>query len=190
MRILDVGPGSRKYPGSVGIDINSKERPEILHDLNSYPWPIEDSEYDIVHCSHCLEHLDNPKRALEEMYRVAKPGGRLIIALPHFSSRMAWTDIEHKQAFSTNLFRRFTGRFAEMSPDKMRFEVMKIRFRWQPEIAKETAPAWLLRILPAVNLVNDIITGLANTNVEFCERIWCYLVGGMGEVRFEAKVIK
>ena len=189
-KILDIGAGPWKYPGSLTIDINKKFQPDILHDLNVHPWPVNDSEFDVVHSSHCIEHLDDPEKAISEMYRVAKPGGLLILTVPHFSSRLAWTDIEHKRAFSINVLRNYTGKFAERGNSNMRFEIRKIMFRWQPKINVSTAPSWLLRTLPIFNLLNDIISGLANTNVEFCERIWCYLAGGMGEVKFYARVLK
>jgi SAM-dependent methyltransferase len=35
----------------------------------------EDKYFDIVHCANALDHCVDPKRALEEMYRVCKPGG-------------------------------------------------------------------------------------------------------------------
>lgn len=37
MKILDVGGGFYKYPGSESIDANPLTEPEILHNLNVYP---------------------------------------------------------------------------------------------------------------------------------------------------------
>jgi hypothetical protein len=48
MMILDVGAGFFKYPGSVSIDGSKKCGPDILHDLNTYPWPVADNTFDMV----------------------------------------------------------------------------------------------------------------------------------------------
>ncbi len=190
MKILDVGGGYHKYPGSESIDANPLTKPDILHDLNIYPWPIKDNEYDMVYTSHVLEHLDDPKKAIEEIWRITKSDGKVIIKVPHFSSRLAWTDIEHKRAFSINMLRTFEKQYDSLIPRKVRFSVEKIRLRWQPRIDKELLPAYVRKYVPIINFVNSIITFLANLNVDLCERIWCYYVGGMGEVEFHAKVVK
>ena len=43
---------------------------------------VKDETFDFVHSSHCLEHLIDPKVALENWFRVLKPGGTLIMLLP------------------------------------------------------------------------------------------------------------
>lgn len=43
---------------------------------------IADQSYDFILSSHCLEHVANPLRALQEWRRVVRSGGFLIILLP------------------------------------------------------------------------------------------------------------
>ena len=38
-----------------------------------------DNEFDLVFSNSVLEHVKNPKKALQEMYRVIKPGGKLLV---------------------------------------------------------------------------------------------------------------
>lgn len=45
--------------------------------------PFGDGEFDFIQCMEVLEHLHHPERALAEFYRVARPGARLIISVPH-----------------------------------------------------------------------------------------------------------
>lgn len=45
---------------------------------------ITNDSYDIVICSHILEHVANPNKALSELKRVLKPGGFAIIMVPLF----------------------------------------------------------------------------------------------------------
>lgn len=43
---------------------------------------IKDSEFDFVHSSHCLEHLNNPRASLVNWLRVIKPGGFVVCTVP------------------------------------------------------------------------------------------------------------
>ena len=42
----------------------------------------EDNTFDLIYCSHVLEHVPDDKKAMEELYRVLKPGGNAIIQVP------------------------------------------------------------------------------------------------------------
>jgi SAM-dependent methyltransferase len=43
---------------------------------------IADESYDFVYCSHSLEHMDDPAKALAKWWRILKLGGFLIISVP------------------------------------------------------------------------------------------------------------
>lgn len=44
--------------------------------------PFENESYDIVFCNHVLEHIEDDKKAMSELYRVLKPGGLGIFQIP------------------------------------------------------------------------------------------------------------
>ena len=48
-----------------------------------------DSHFDAVVVWHVLEHVRDPRRTLETLRRIAKPGARLVVAVPNFSSPQA-----------------------------------------------------------------------------------------------------
>jgi SAM-dependent methyltransferase len=84
-----------KYIKGKGIDIGCGAIPfhssAIGYDLiinSSYNadgnFPYEDSYFDYVHSSHCLEHLNNPEKAIQEWWRVLKTFGYFIILVPDF----------------------------------------------------------------------------------------------------------
>ncbi len=58
--------------------------------------PFKDQNFDIVHCSHLIEHLGFPDitNALDEIVRVTKPNGYIIIRSPLMHPDFYW-DIDH-----------------------------------------------------------------------------------------------
>ena len=43
---------------------------------------LPDESYDVVVCNHVLEHVDDFRKALKEMYRILRPGGTFICSFP------------------------------------------------------------------------------------------------------------
>jgi SAM-dependent methyltransferase len=52
--------------------------------------PIPSSSYECLVASHCLEHVANPLRALEEWKRCLVNGGLLLLVLPHKDGTFDW----------------------------------------------------------------------------------------------------
>lgn len=44
--------------------------------------PYEDNYFDLIYCSHILEHVPDDRKAISELYRVLKPGGTALILVP------------------------------------------------------------------------------------------------------------
>ncbi|WP_179348103.1 class I SAM-dependent methyltransferase [Winogradskyella pacifica] len=44
--------------------------------------PFEDNSYDVILCNHVLEHIPDDTKAMQELYRVMKPGGYGIFQIP------------------------------------------------------------------------------------------------------------
>jgi SAM-dependent methyltransferase len=49
--------------------------------------PFEESSFDVVFCNHVLEHITDDTKAMQELYRVLKPGGMGIFQIPQDLSR-------------------------------------------------------------------------------------------------------
>lgn len=44
--------------------------------------PFGDNTYDFILCNHVLEHIPDDTKAMEEIYRILKPGGTAILQIP------------------------------------------------------------------------------------------------------------
>ncbi|NMH27488.1 class I SAM-dependent methyltransferase [Flavobacterium silvaticum] len=44
--------------------------------------PFEDNAYDVILCNHVLEHIPDDTKAMQELYRILKPGGMGILQIP------------------------------------------------------------------------------------------------------------
>ncbi len=93
---IDPNPGSQgagKYDTDFtsGMKIMKAEAEEL---------PFEDCFFDVVFCSHVLEHVADEKKSLEEMKRVLKPNGILIIGMP--TAAMAFINLITDLLFTTH----------------------------------------------------------------------------------------
>jgi SAM-dependent methyltransferase len=115
--VIDIGCGDRKYPNSIGLDIAAFDGVDIVADVE-HGLPFRDASVDGVHASHVLEHFDDLVGAMEEIWRVCRPGARVYITVPHASSSFqAWRDPTHRRALTLDTF----SYFDRASPEGSRF---------------------------------------------------------------------
>ena len=88
-RILDIGCGRKKYPGSVGIDMSAAGQADVICDWEKI-LPFRDSSFDQVRLVHIIEEVDNIFRVLSEVHRVAKPGAHVTIITPHYTDHASY----------------------------------------------------------------------------------------------------
>lgn len=105
--ILDLGCGNKKMKGAIGIDINARTDADIVHDLNKTPYPFDRSTFDEIYADNVLEHLDNVMNIMEEVHRISKPQGIIVIKVPYFRSRYAYIDPTHRHYFTVDSFSYF-----------------------------------------------------------------------------------
>lgn len=123
-KLLDVGCGSGVFGGLLlargmytevhGLDISDEavvrasERglKAQAFDLNAGPLPYPDALFDAVTCLAVIEHVLDPRRLVDEVARVLKPGGVLLLDTPNLRyGKHLWTLVVR-------------GRFPETSGDE------------------------------------------------------------------------
>lgn len=93
LRILHVAPDFglylwlRRQPAVdyVATDIDAARYRHIAGirsaDLTAAPFP--DDSFDVIICSHVLEHIPDDRAAFAELYRILRPGGRALLLTPY-----------------------------------------------------------------------------------------------------------
>ncbi len=86
---------AEELPGKIGI------RRRVIAEAGRLTEVPEDA-YDVLLASHVLEHLADPLTALREWRRVVRPGGHVLLIVPHrdgtFDHRRPVTTLEHLRA--------------------------------------------------------------------------------------------
>jgi SAM-dependent methyltransferase len=106
-RILDVGCGINKRPGSIGIDRNPASRADVLVDLDRFPYPFKDSSFDALQAVHVIEHVSDVIRTMEEFHRLVRPGGEVFVVTPHYTDFSSFCDPTHRWHLNSFSLRYF-----------------------------------------------------------------------------------
>ena len=95
---IDIGCGSRKREGFLGVDKINFEGVDHVCDLGVEQLPFQDDTVEEVYAAHFLEHLNSEQRVflLNEVYRVLKKGCYMTIICPYWASGRAYGDPTHQ----------------------------------------------------------------------------------------------
>ena len=107
MKILDVGCGINKRPGSLGIDRNPAAHPDVLVELDHPPYPFRDSTFDQLYATHVIEHVADVMKTMEEFHRLVRAGGEVWIATPHYTDFSSFCDPTHRWHLNSFSLRYF-----------------------------------------------------------------------------------
>jgi len=125
-RMLDVGCGTKAKAlllGDLVDEYVGLDHPKTPHGVDNadlvgtaYEIPAADADFDCVLCTAVLEHLEEPRRALDESFRVLKPGGYSLYTVPLF-----WPVHEAPRDFY-----RYTGFGVRHLFERAGFEVIEV----------------------------------------------------------------
>ena len=119
-------------PGSIGVDINPRNLPKArryasdaqLAQADIEALPLGAASFGAIIATEVLEHLPNPEVALAELWRVLKPGGKLLGTVPNdspiwklrfLSSSCPGEEPYHKNYRRAELRDLLAGRFGTFS---------------------------------------------------------------------------
>ncbi len=76
---------------------NSIKKHDIYSEIDNIP--VNDDAYDFILCTEVFEHIPEPIKAMKELVRICKPGGKILITAP-FSSGVHQEPYHYYSGFS------------------------------------------------------------------------------------------
>jgi predicted SAM-dependent methyltransferase len=179
MKKLDLGCGSSKKEGYLGLDSLSLPGVDIVHDLSVFPYPFADNEIDEVWMDQVLEHIPTPIKVVEELYRICKKGAKIHIGVPYFRSAYSAIDPTHVNFFGVFWFNYFdpSHKFQQKYQYSIaKFNIDKIEFDRESKGKK-------------VGFLRSKIINYAEKNLESYELRWSHLYP-LNSLTYHLSVIK
>lgn len=174
---IQLGSGmTAKLSNTMHLDINPDAKPDVVWDLNLFPYPFESNSFDVVTALSILEHLKDFIAVMGEIHRISKPSASVYILVPHFSSAAAFTDPTHCRHFGA----RSCDYFIEGSDIEKDYGYY-IPYRYR----------LVRRYIELMGLLNYVwpIRWFVNRFPAFWEEYFCYIIRGKG-VFWELEVVK
>ena len=101
---LNLGCGTDIKAGWVNLDSVALTGVNVVHDIEKSPLPFADGEFDEILCQDIIEHFNDYIPLLKELWRILQPGGKILIRVPHFTSKTNFIDPTHRRLFSASTF--------------------------------------------------------------------------------------
>jgi SAM-dependent methyltransferase len=110
--VLDAGAGDAPYKSllahtryeSADFEQVGKAYAKSTYVCDLSAIPVEDGRFEAILFNQVMEHLPEPKLAIRELYRLLKPGGRMIFTAPLFYE-------EHEQPYDFYRYTQFAVRY-------------------------------------------------------------------------------
>ena len=139
---LNLGCGKSSVDGYLGVDCIKTDIADVVHDLETYPWPFAENSAEKVLLVHTLEHIGDHIGFFNELYRVMQPKGRVLVVGPYYQSSGCWQDPTHKRAFNEKLFLYFSKKARESQGMGADFYPITCDFEVDGDFHYKLEPGW------------------------------------------------
>lgn len=185
---VNLGAGQYAREGWINVDWQKGSGVDIIHDLNTFPYPFADSSVDEVTIFHVLEHLDRPFFVMRELHRILRAGGLLHVKVPHFSR--GFTHAEHAHGFDVTFPTYFNPHYKTSGYYGYEFTCEKVELHWEVFFHLMPYMGYGSFTIGIMRALNAVFSFLANLSPGFCSRFWCFWVGGFNEIEFRFTAVK
>jgi SAM-dependent methyltransferase len=128
---LNLGCGRKKLAGFVNVDKSEAVAPDVLWDLDRFPYPLERGHFTEVRAFDVVEHLQDIPAFMDEVHALLAPGGTIEITTPHYSSPNSYNDPTHRFHFGLFAFDVFTRHELDYYA-KGRFDLVQRKLYFEP----------------------------------------------------------
>ena len=156
-RLLNLGCGLKPRDGYLNVDRAAAVNPDVIWDLDLFPYPLPPSHFRQIHAGDVVEHLESIPDFMAEVHRLLEKGGIIEITTPHFSCANSYTDPTHRHHLGYFSFDYFTPGNALNFYSGARFEIVERQIVFQQ------------------GFVNRFVTRLANRNPDTYERRFAWM---------------
>lgn len=113
---LDVGCGTNKQDGCIGMDIQKVSGVDVVHDHEKIPWPFAKETFTRVSLVHVMEHVKPwlHVKLVDEIWRVLKPNGLLLMVMPYPGTVGHWQDPTHIKPWNEHTPKYFDPEFPDL----------------------------------------------------------------------------
>lgn len=196
-KILDAGAGQQQYKkfcthlDYVSQDFGEYNPEELDSGLQREEWnygqldivsdiasiPCEDASFDVVMCTEVLEHVINPREAINEFSRLLRQDGLLILTAP-FCSLTHFAPYHFYSGFNTFFYKtELTANgfeILEMNPNGNYFEYLAQEINRLPKMSKQYCNINLIPSeIQTLNKINEILKTLSKKDTNSSELL-CY----------------
>jgi hypothetical protein len=170
MTKYNLGCGNNKLEDFINVDKEDFYKPDLIMDLEVFPWDIKTSSADKVVLIHVLEHLgkdpDDFLNVMKELYRITRPFGEIEITVPHPLSYNFIVDPTHVTRVTPETLNMFSKDFCDLViKNKMSnttfayvcnvdFEISNVSYVYNPQVVDYL----ISRNLIPKNLTQDVIS--------------------------------
>jgi SAM-dependent methyltransferase len=180
-RVLDIGCGTNKTPGAIGMDVNPRTDADVIHDLDDLPYPFVDDQFDEVIGRHVIEHVRDPMGVMCELHRITRNGGIVRLVTPHWTNPDFATDLTHRNHLNSYSFRNLTDERAVFP------FYTNVRFR------QRAARVTVLNLWKLAGLELLINLDHRFPSLRFIRKFWEQYLNAIArgkEIHFELEVVK
>ena len=149
---LNLGCGSKILDGYTNVDKYDYFKADLVHDLETFPYPFKDNSVEEIIISHVLEHIgQSPEiflKIIKEFYRVCRHNSLIKIIVPHPRHDDFLSDPTHVrpitilglQLFDKELNLEWEKKNAANSPlaliNNVDFKIVRVKYNLDDNYAK------------------------------------------------------
>lgn len=130
---IDLGCGTRKRLGYIGIDRIKLEGVDIVCDLDK-GLPLNDNSVDGVWSNFLFEHIQDTIFLFKEVYRICKKDAIVEFRVPYYQSVTQYKDPTHKAAIMPEMILYFTDNkwYGSDYGINTNFKILGIKYEYLP----------------------------------------------------------
>lgn len=127
MKKLNFGCGRDIRKGWTNVDGQKSKGVDKSFDFEKFPYPFKENTFDYVLIDNVLEHINNPRKVLEELWRICKKDAKIEIIVPYYNSYYAYADVTHVNFFNEIAMEQLIeGDTYSLNNEDKKFDIIKL----------------------------------------------------------------